>query len=400
MARTLAVTLVLVGALLPSRAATAQESNFTVIPSADPLAAPGWTFTPSIGVGSSWDDNVLVRGSGDQAPGDVLNIVAPSGMLTFNGGRGQLSASYDGSFFLYRQFNTLDSYDQRSSFFGRRLLTKHVAVFVRNSLALVPTTELAEFVAVPFIRTGSRLEDLRTGLEAAFTKYTSAVVSYDFEAVDFDQTVPGAAGLYGGHSYGANASLRHLLSARLALTAEYDLQHALLRNDQAFNIQNWWAGAEYRLSEETRVFGSAGLSRLEVTQFGTNRTGPAWRAGLIHSIRTASVDLLYSRSFVPSYGFGGTMQNEDATARLRLPITRRLSTSTAVAWRRDDPLTLGGIPLRTFWLEGTIGYAASRWFRIEGFYAGTHQTITRPGGVLNRNRAGIQVVTAAPMRIQ
>jgi hypothetical protein len=93
------------------------------------------------------------------------------------------------------------------------------------------------------------------------------------------------------------------------------------------------------------------------------------------------------------------MQNEEATARLRFPVSRRVSASSAVSWRRDDPLTLGELPLRTYWIEGTVAYAATPWVRIEGYFAGTHQTIQRAGGVLDRNRAGIQVVTAKPVRV-
>jgi hypothetical protein len=76
-----------------------------------------------------------------------------------------------------------------------------------------------------------------------------------------------------------------------------------------------------------------------------------------------------------------------------------VTTSAIVSWRQDDPLDFVQPALRSLWVEGTVGYAASRWVRIEGFFAGTHQNVDRPGGVLNRNRLGIQVVTAKPMRI-
>jgi hypothetical protein len=107
----------------------------------------------------------------------------------------------------------------------------------------------------------------------------------------------------------------------------------------------------------------------------------------------------YSRSFVPSYGFGGTMQNEELTGHVRFPVGRRVSASSALSWRRNDPLTLGEPPLRSFWVEGTVSYAATPWVRIEGFYGGTHQVIQRAGGTMDRNRAGVQVVTARPMKI-
>jgi hypothetical protein len=37
---------------------------------------------------------------------------------------------------------------------------------------------------------------------------------------------------------------------------------------------------------------------------------------------------------------------------------------------------------------------------IEAFYDGTHQTTDLPGGRVDRNRIGIQVVTAQPVRIR
>jgi hypothetical protein len=58
------------------------------------------------------------------------------------------------------------------------------------------------------------------------------------------------------------------------------------------------------------------------------------------------------------------------------------------------------LPLRTYWIEASVGYAATPWVRFEGFYGGSHQTIDRPGGVLDRNRIGFQVITARPMRIR
>jgi hypothetical protein len=399
MNRALTLTLLL-GALLQPGAAGAQESNFTPVASGDPRAPAGWSFTPALVVGSSWDNNVLIRGTGDAAPGDVLTVLNPRGTLDFNGAHGQLSATYDGAILLYRELNQLNSLDQHGSLYGRRLVSRHVALFVRNSAADVPTTELEQLVAVPFVRTGSRLEDLRTGIEAAFSKRTSAVISYDFQWVSFDHSLPGSDALVGGHSHGASLTLRHVLTKRLALTGDYDLQHAALRDGHAFGVQNGWVGAEYKLSEVTRLIAAGGVSRLGVTQFSQDRTGPAWRLGFTRKVGRAGADLLYSRSFVPSYGFGGTMQNQELTGRLQLPLWRRVYTTSMVSWRRDDPLISGELPLRSYWIEGTIGYAATPWVRVEAFYAGAHQTIDRPGGVLDRNRVGVQIMTAKPVRIR
>jgi hypothetical protein len=142
------------------------------------------------------------------------------------------------------------------------------------------------------------------------------------------------------------------------------------------------------------------VSRLAVTEFSAAQTGPAWRLGLTRQLRAAAIDLLYNRSFVPSYGFGGTTQNEEATARLRVPFGRRVYSTSALSWRRNEPLITGDLPLSSYWIEGTVGYAATPWVRLEAFYSGTQQTIDRPGGTLNRNRIGFQVTTAKPVRVQ
>jgi hypothetical protein len=399
MKRVCLFAVVVLAALVPA-AAGAQESNFVPEASANLAAPPGWSFTPSLAVGESRDDNVLVRGKGDAAPGDFLTVLNPRGNLDFNSGRGQLSASYDGAVVLYHDLNQLNSYDQRGSFFGRRLISKQVAFFVRDSAAVVPTTELEQLIAVPFVRTGSKLEDLRTGVDVAFTKRTSVSISYDFQWVNFDQSVAGTE-LLGGHSNGATLTLRHRLTERLALTGDYDVQFATLRGGtQTFDIQNGWFGAEYRLSDLTRIFAAGGVSRLGVSQFSTERTGPAWRLGVIRQLRRAGLDVLYSRSFVPSYGFGGTMQNEELTGRLQLPLGRRVYTASALSWRRDDPLTFGELPLRSYWIEGTLGYAITPRVRVEAFYTGAFQRIDQPGGVLDRDRFGFQIIAAKPMRIR
>lgn len=385
----------------PGRAA-AQESNFG--PSASehsPATAAGWIFTPSLVYSASWDDNVLIRGRGDQPIRDYQNVVNPRASLDFNGRRGQFDVSYDGAFLMYRQFNDLNSYEQHASISARRLVGRHVALFVRDSAAVVPTTELVQFVGVPFARTGSAIEDFHSGVEAAFTRRTSIVASYNFQWVRFDENQAFASVLRGGHSHGGTIVFRHGLTDRTTLTADYALQHATVANgEEIFDVQNTAVGFEYRLSEYTRVFAAAGVARLGVSTFGPARTGPAWRAGLTRQIGKAGIDLSYSRSFVPSYGFGGTLQNEDVTARLRLPLSRRLYTQTATSWRSDQPLTTGELKLHSLWIETAVGYAWQPWLRVEAFYGGTHQRIDRPGGALDRNRVGVQIVTTNPMRVR
>jgi len=399
---TLITSALLAALALGAEPAAGQEANLRPAPEANALAPVGWSLTPAIAYSGAWDDNVLVRGKGDTAPADFLNVINPRGTLDYNGPRGQVSGTYDGAFLLYRDLGSLDSYDQHGWIYARRLISRHVALFVRDSAASVPTTELAQFVAIPFERTGSRIDDLRSGIEIAFTKRTSIAAGYDFEWVDFDHSQPGAESLLGGHSHGGSANLRHTLNARLTLTADYSLQHAIVSTTaETFDVQNGSVGVEYKLSDLTHVLAAAGISRLASTAAFASRTGPAWRLGLSRHFRTADVDLGYARSFVPSWGFGGTMQNEEANARLRVPIARRIYTWGGVSWRRNDPLVAEiEPPLRSLWVEGSLGYAMTPYVHVEVFYGGTHQSIDRPGGIIDRNRFGFQVITAKPMRIR
>jgi hypothetical protein len=147
------------------------------------------------------------------------------------------------------------------------------------------------------------------------------------------------------------------------------------------------------------MFGAAGLARLSANERELARTGPAYRAGVTGQLGRATVGLSYSRSLVPAFSFGGTTENREVTAHAYVPLARRVTAQSSIAWRRNDPIRPGDLSLQSWWAEATLGYALQPWLRVEGFYGSTHQTIDRPGGILDRNRIGIQFVTAKPMRI-
>src|SRR3954468_14178931 len=110
MPRPIACTIALAAAaLLAAATAAAQESNLVTAADANPLAPVGWSLTPSLTYSGAWDDNVLIRGKGDTTPADFLNVVNPRGTLDYNGRRGQVSATYDGAFLLYRDLKSLNS---------------------------------------------------------------------------------------------------------------------------------------------------------------------------------------------------------------------------------------------------------------------------------------------------
>jgi hypothetical protein len=384
-------------------AAAAAQSNFGGSASDDgsPARAKGWVFTPALVYSTSWDDNILLRGTGDDQIADNLHVLNPSGHLDYNGKRGQLNLVYDGAFLIYRQFGGLDAYDQHATLSGRRALSKRISLYASNTFAMAPTTELVQLIAVPFIRTGSDIDAMAAGLDAVLTKHATLSVNYNFEWVHFEAPPEFAFQLRGGHAHGGSIAYKYLVSPRTTLTATYQLQHALVGGStQTFDIQMFLVGGDRRLTEATHVYGAIGAAHLGISAFSQAQTGLAWHAGLGHQLGRASIDVSYSRSFVPSYGFGGTQQNEDLGAGVRLPLARRLYAASSFSWRRDQPLAANQLRLHSLWYEGALGYELTPWARLEGFYALSRQTIDRPGGVIDRSRIGFQVVTARPMRVR
>lgn len=392
--------------LLLAAPAAAQTTNFTTSESTGSRTTGGWTITPAIGFATSWDDNVLMKGSGDAPVGANVSALSPKLDLDYRTKRTTLTGSYDGSFLMYRNLGDLNSYDQRGSASVRHLASRRVTVFASDSVAFVPTTELVAFVGVPFVRTGSRLDEAHAGVDVALDKFSTLTATYNFEWVSFDATRDFANVLRGGHSNGVTVGWHRTLSPRLTLVADYDLQRSTVTERVAgnpigdFNIHNASAGAELKLSPNAHAYAAGGVARVGVTAFGPAKTGPAWRSGLGYQRRHAGVDVSYSRSFVPSYSFGGTLQNEEVMALLRYMFTKYLSARTSFSWRSNQSLAPHEPDLRSLWFESSLGYELRNWLKIEGFYIRARQTIDRPGGLLDRNRIGFQVVTSNPIRVR
>jgi hypothetical protein len=391
-----------IAAALSVTAPLAAQNPNIVQPSAEPTTnqSLGWIVTPAIAVSSGWDNNVFVQGDGDEATGDIINVVNPRFDATYRGRLSQFNVDYSGAFLLYREITALNSFDQRVSFNARRRLTKRVSLFAENALADVPTTEISELVGIPFVRTGSTLDAFRGGVESAFTKKTTLSLAGNFQWVRFDANPLSASQLHGGHGIGGEASLRHRISERTTLMADYSLQRALVSDTgEVFVVQMGGGGVEYQFSELVKAFGELGVARLVTTIASEARIGPSIRAGISRHATRASFQAAYNRTFVPSYGFGGTTQNEDVIASVAVPLTRRLSGQASAALRRNEPLTIGLPSLRSYWLECSLGYDFIPVARIEVYYGGAHQIIDRPGGEVTRNRIGVQVMTAKRLRI-
>jgi hypothetical protein len=397
----LSAVAVLVLAAAPAVSAQDVRSGSGAAPSTSQVPAGGWNVTPSLLYSGSWDDNVLLKGRGDDTRGDFLNVLNPRGDAQFNGRHTQFSGNYDGAFLVYRDLNSLNSYDQHAFAAASRQLSKHIKLFVNDTLAFTPTTELSLLVGVPYLRTGSRVNDLRTGIEAELTKRTSIIGSYHFEWVRFDEVPEFATSLLGGHSHGGFVFLRHKLSDFTALTVDYDRQLSTVGGPDTFDVQNAAAGFEHRLTEALRIYAAAGISQVAESVFGPAATSPRYHAGLSERLRRAgSLDVTYDRSFAPSFGFGGTVESNDISVRLHMPLSRRIYTQSALSWRTSTYIQFGDANVRSRWFEASIGYLPQPWMRIEGFYGSAYQTTTLPGGTIDRNRLGVQVVTAKPVRIR
>jgi hypothetical protein len=382
---------------------SAQEGRFgsAGAPAESPGPGGGWTITPSLLYSANWDDNVLLKQRVDEPRGDFLNVLNPRVDAGFGGRRGEFSGSYDGAFLLYRDLNTLNSYDQHGSVSGTRQLSKHVRLFVTDTLAVTPTTELALLVGVPFMRTGVRLNDVRSGIDANLTKRTSISVTYRFEWVRFDQQTGFATTLLGGQSQGGTFVARHRLSEFTSLTADYERHFSDIGGLGRFDVQNASGGVDRRLSATLRVYGSLGISRLSPdAAFGPTHTAPRYHAGVSQRLQRGSLDVLYNHSFAPSYSASGATESSDFSVRLNMPLWRRAYTQSAFSWRSDQYPLLSNATLRSRWFEASVGYLATPWIRIEGFYGGAYQSTILPGGALDRNRFGFQVITVKPVRIR
>jgi hypothetical protein len=109
----------------------------------------------------------------------------------------------------------------------------------------------------------------------------------------------------------------------------------------------------------------------------------------------------YARSYVPSFGLGGTLQNQELDASLHMPLARnRIYWESGFSWRRNQPLPPSEQALKSLWFQNWVGYSVQRWLRIEGYYWRSQQDSEFAGGRVDRDRIGIQLVTTMPMRIQ
>jgi hypothetical protein len=413
MQRRLALMAVLVAATWSStRPASAQE-----IEPAE-RTTPGWVFTPTAVFGVTFDDNPVLAGTGDPTPGDTLTHVRPGFDLSYNGRYTRLSGTYRGGLLRYRTFSEYDSYDQGGEFQVRHRASRRVSLFGRNSFRVSPATDIVEVSGVPFYRAGTRQAVFDAGTTVALSRTLEATGSYQYQTVDFDAADPEIALLLlGGSAHGANLDVRRQVNERIEMGVGYRYQRASYgAAEGGFGVQNAELFVTWRLQSTLDLEAGAGVSRLSIpegvpasgdpvdalTPSGGSRTGPAGRVGLRKRTAHANFTVNVSRSFVPAFGFGGSVRNQEVSAGVAVPFARRRGyVRSELAFRDSEPVLAEELAVSSTWLQTTVGYALLRWARFEVFYNGAFQdTVAVAGGRVNRNRFGIQLSTSQPLRIQ
>lgn len=390
------------------------HSQGPVQPLPDDRRIPGWVFTPSLAVGGGWDDNVLLANPGDDPPRDYASPVNPGLSLDFTGRRTQLSTGYLGSYTFYRTVNELTSYEHHLRASVQHRLTPRLSIFGEENFSQAPTTDALQLAGVPFYRIGSRTNTAGGGLEAAVSKYTNVRGRYMLRTVSFDFDEIAGRELRGGTAHEAELGVTRALSARLTVGGDYTLLRGSLNQpvplegelpvvgvEDGFMIQTGGGTASYRVSPTLTVNGGLGVSRISGTVTQESRIGPTFAVGAAWQGKHHVASMSYQRSFIPSYGFGGTFQNEEWVGNLHVPFARnRAYTDTSLSWFNNEPLTDDQPDLRWIWFTTRVGYRATPWLRVEGYYSRAQQNAQQAGSELTRNQVGFQVVTSRPMKIK
>ena len=360
----------------------------------------GWVFTPALALGGMWDSNVTIRQEGDPRSEQLVGVVAPRGELGFRGKRTRFNAGYAGTLTTYRELAELQRYEQRGRLMASHAMTPRLEFRTRHSMTLVPTTDQLDIGGLPFTRLGSRLYDGGGGFNVGLSRRTRMSADYNFQWVEFDQD-PRFGALRGGHAHSPSLDLSHGLTDRFNVGASWTYRHAIVDGGESLiDTQQAIGYGSLQLGPNTSVRVSGGVSYLSFSSTGDTRLGPSYGASAAHRAGRVSLEAGYERAFVPGFGFGGVTPNQLAFARAEVPLFNgRAYVSGGFTLRRSEPLQRDGISLDSYWTTTTVGYRAARWLRVEGFYAGTHQT-TSAQGTVNRARVGVQLVTFKPVRIE
>jgi hypothetical protein len=365
---------------------------------------PGLTFTPGISIATMWDSNVALAAGARQPASDGLLAIEPFGQLELKSNRTEFAAGYKGYVRRYFDVEGLDSYDQRVFVSLRRAVTPRFSFYVNDGFADVPTTDEVLLNGLPFSRAGSRTNLFAAGIEHRVTKYVDVNARFENTWVRFDEgalPVPGLV-LEDGWINAVHGDVRRRLSERLSIGAEYEFRRASVSEaGRTFNFNDVGGLVSYALTEFTRVSAAAGFSTMQDSFAERDRNGPYFRVAVARDTERLDTGASFERSFVPSFGFGGSSDNYELHGYVRMPFTRnRYYVQANGMWRQAHGLTADDLDLDTLMSNATVGMALTRTLRLEAFHIFTRQDSRLTGGEVNRQRVGLQAVLLQPMRIR
>ena len=314
---------VLIGASLCAGAAEAQATMPAPPP---PSAPPGWLVTPSVGVAELWDDNVALTSEAVGTQGDYVTAVSPGVVLGYRGRRTTLGVDYNGTYEFHRALTQFDTVDHRARGQFQQRLSERVNLFARDSFTRSPTTEiLAPSTGLVVLqRRTTRFNDFRGGLEITPTA----------RAPRSRAPTPRNGSSWRGRAGGAAAAGWPLGRRRHRDRTEGRHPGVGGRHDttapgrwsrtaeSSFDVQNALATVEVALSPSFTFLGGAGYSWQRAGVGRDTEGAPAYEAHLSYLRDRVNWEAAYIRSFLPSFGFGGTVQNEELSGTLRSPIGR------------------------------------------------------------------------------
>ncbi len=402
--RRLALAIVVLGAVLgaPLRA---QERLGSGAPQQDYQA--GWTFTPIFGIAGTYDDNIslFAEQTADQQNNDMIATIFPGADLHYRGRHTTFAANYGGSFLGYRTYSSLDRWDQSGGVKLEQQESERFKWFAEGHAAALPSTDLVELGGIPYRQVGAQTIDSRAGVEYVLSATSEITVASGYQDISFDRPITEINELRGGHVFETLGTYRRKLDERLAVGGDYSYRLATVFGEtEAFNIHTGLAAVDYALSPSWSLSGGGGIVYLQQTALTAAHTGPAWRISLDRHRSSATFHVGYTRSYIPSFGFGGTIANQEVGVGFHLPLfnSRHFYTTNSAVFRDDSPLTdtTEQLPLRSLRTYSIIGWEPEPYVRIEGFYSRVDQSSLRVGGQLYRDRIGFQIITSKPMRIQ
>jgi hypothetical protein len=396
----------LTAALLAAPAAAQQADQADV--EFQSYRIPGWSFTPALAAGAMHDTNVALTTATAEAgetQSDTIFSIVPSGQLEYLGRRSDFSASYRGFLRRYAEVRGLDGYDQRAVVRFKRAMSRRVSLFLRNNYADAPTTDEVDLNGVPFQRRGNQMNTFTVGSDVRVSKFTTLSTRYDHTWVDFqrDPDVPLPIGaVSGGTIHALRGEVGYRFSERLTMGGEYGYRTSSLDEDtRQFWFQDAGGVVRFRFGAHTNGSAAAGFAVLHDRTRNDTRNGPYVRLGIDHDLERATVGASFERQYVPSFGFGGASSSQELRGHIMMPFVRqRFYVQGSAAWRRSLPFEVDALELDTIWIRSTIGYAATRWGRVEALYTYTRQDSSITGGEVDRHRLGVQFVVSQPMRIR